>query len=165
MDTTIRLILGAEHDVSVIQMCARAALIFVYGLIMLRISGRRTFAQLSVLDLVVSFIVGSALSRAMTGSVPLAAVLAAVAVLVGLHVVVSYAIAVSTGFSRLVEGTPVCIVKDGVIDDTARRSQMISLVDLDETLRGKGLAGLVEIAKAKSMTLEPSGKISVVRAS
>ena len=163
MESWMQTIFGAEHDVSLAQMSARAVLIFIYGLLMLRLSGKRTFAQLSALDLVVSFIIGSTLSRAMTGSAPLPSALSAVAVLVALHVAVSYAIAWSERISRIVEGSPVCIVKDGIIDHGVRRSQMISLVDLDETLRGKGLAGLVEIAKAKDMTLEPSGKISVLK--
>jgi uncharacterized membrane protein YcaP (DUF421 family) len=158
------MVFGVEHSVSIGQMCARAILIFIYGLVMLRVSGKRTFAQLSALDLVVSFIVGSTLSRAMTGSAPLLAALAAVAVLVAPHVAISYAIATSEWFSHIVEGIPVCIVKNGVINHHVRRTQVISLTDLDETLRGNGLAGLVEIAKAKKLTLEPSGKISVVKA-
>ena len=165
METLTQTVFGVEHSVTIGQMCARAVLVFVYGIIMLRISGKRTFAQLSALDLVVSFIVGSTLSRAMTGGAPLLPAFAAVAVLVALHVSLSYAVAVSEWFSRVVEGSPVCIVKGGVINHHARRTQMISLTDIDEALRTNGLAGLSELAKAKQMTLEPSGKLSVLKAS
>ena len=80
MRQTFELIFGVEHNVSLAQMCARAFIVFLYGLLMLRLSGRRTFAQFSAVDMVISFIVGSALSRAMTGSAPFPSVLAAVGV-------------------------------------------------------------------------------------
>ena len=37
--------------------------------------------------------------------------------------------------------------------------------DLEEALREHGLDGLTEIGKARKMLLEPSGKISVIKAS
>ncbi len=64
-------ILGSGHAVGPWQECARAILIFLYGLVLLRLSGRRTFAQWSALDVVLSIIIGSSLSRALTGSAPL----------------------------------------------------------------------------------------------
>ena len=60
-------VFGGMKDLTLAQESARAVLIFFYGLIMLRLSGRRTFAQMSAVDLVISIIVGSNLSRAMTG--------------------------------------------------------------------------------------------------
>jgi hypothetical protein len=47
---------GVEHDVSFFQECARAVLIFFYGLILLRMSGRRTFGRWSALDIIVSLL-------------------------------------------------------------------------------------------------------------
>ena len=163
MRQTFELIFGVEHNVSLAQMCARAFIVFLYGLLMLRLSGRRTFAQFSAVDMVISFIVGSALSRAMTGSAPFPSVLAAVGVLVGLHVAVSHAIARSRILSMIVEGQPVRIARDGVLDERARRRQMISQFDLEETLRSQGLDGLRDMAKVKQLTVEPSGKISVLK--
>lgn len=152
---------GTQNHVDPAQECARAALIFFYGLVMLRLSGRRTFAQWSALDLVVSFIVGSALSRAMTGSAPLPGTLAAVAVLVFLHVLLSHAVARSPRLSRLVEGTPVRLVRDGMLDRQARLRHGVSESDLCEALREKNLAGLDDLARVKEMTLEPNGKLTV----
>ena len=81
-------VFGVEHNVSLAQECARAVLIFFYGLALLRLTGRRTFAHWSALDVLLSIIIGSNLSRALTGSVPLAGTLLASALLVGLHVTV-----------------------------------------------------------------------------
>jgi uncharacterized membrane protein YcaP (DUF421 family) len=152
-----------EKDLSLAQECARAGLCFFYGLLMLRLSGRRTFAQMSAIDLVISIIIGSNLSRAMTGSIPFWQTLASVAVLVGLHLLLAHAVARSPGLARWVEGSPVVLARDGAILEEARLSSKISLADLDESLREKGIDGLGEIAKTKKLVLEPSGKISVIK--
>lgn len=43
---------GTAGDVSVLQECARAVLVFADGLLALRIAGRRIFAQWNALDIV-----------------------------------------------------------------------------------------------------------------
>ena len=93
-------IFGGMKDLTLTQESARAVLIFFYGLIMLRLSGRRTFAQMSAVDLVISIIVGSNLSRAMTGGVPFWGTLASVAVLVALHLMLAHAVARSWSLAR-----------------------------------------------------------------
>ena len=130
-----------------------------YGLVMLRISGKRTFARWSALDIVISIIVGSNLSRALTGSAPLGGTLAAVAVLVGLHLVCTYAAAHSEWWSNLLEGSGVLLGEHGTIDDGTRKRHLISREDLREALRQKGVE---RVGQTKTLTLEANGKISVL---
>jgi uncharacterized membrane protein YcaP (DUF421 family) len=158
-------IFGGMNDLTLAQECARAVLIFFYGLLMLRLSGRRTFAQMSAIDLVICIIVGSALSRAMTGKIPLWGTLAAVAVLVGLHLLLALGVARHKLLARWIEGRPILLASDGRIDDPARLRCKISMNDLDESLREEGFDGLEAIGEVKKLVLEPSGKISVVRKS
>jgi uncharacterized membrane protein YcaP (DUF421 family) len=155
-------IFGGLKNLTLAQECARAILIFFYGLLMLRLSGRRTFAHMSALDLIISIIVGSALSRAMMGEVPLGGTLAAVALLVALHLLLAHGVARSPGLARWVEGRPILLASDGRIDEKARLHCKISMNDLDESLREKGLDGLGAIDQAKKLVLEPSGRISVI---
>jgi uncharacterized membrane protein YcaP (DUF421 family) len=154
---------GGLKDLSLAQECARAVLIFFYGLLMLRLSGRRTFAQMSAVDLIISIIVGSNLSRAMTGGVPFWGTLAAVAVLVALHLLLAGIVARSSRLSHWIEGGPVVLAEDGVIREGARLRCKISLSDLSESLREHGLDGLGELHKVRKLVLEPSGKISVIK--
>jgi len=130
---------------------------------MLCLSGRRTFAQMSAIDLVISIIVGSNLSRAMTGGVPFWATLASVAVLVALHLLLAHAVARSPRLAAWVEGSPVLLARDGAIQESERLSCKISMADLDEALREHGLDGSGDIAKVRKLVLEPSGKISVIK--
>lgn len=152
---------GIKDHISLAQECARAILIFAYGLVMLRLSGRRTFARWSALDLIISIVVGSALARTMTGSAPLAGTLAAVAVLVVLHMAFSFVVARSAWFSDLIEGDAVTLGRDGAIDHSLRKKHYISSEDLTEALRQEGVE---RVEETKAIYLEANGKINVIKA-
>lgn len=156
-------IFGTQNHVSTAQESARAVVIFFYALLMLRLSGRRTFAHWSALDIVVSFIAGSALARAMTASAPFLGTLAAAGVIVALHVLLAHALARFPSLARLVEGSPVTLVDRGVVDHAARQSHMIALNDLEQALREEGLDGLRGLENVKRVTLEANGKLSVLK--
>jgi len=51
--------------------------IFAFGLALVRLAGRRVFVRWAALDIVVAVVVGSNLSRALTGTAPLGGTLAA----------------------------------------------------------------------------------------
>jgi uncharacterized membrane protein YcaP (DUF421 family) len=154
------MLFGIKDHLTLAQECARAVLIFAYGLVMLRLSGRRTFARWSALDLIISIVVGSALARAMTGSAPLAGTLAAVAVLVILHIAFSFAVARSEWFSDLIEGNAVFLGRNGQLDHGKRRRHFISTEDLAEALRRQGVE---RIEDTKAIYLEANGRISVIK--
>jgi uncharacterized membrane protein YcaP (DUF421 family) len=78
-------IFGETSHVSIAQECARAGLVFGYGLVAVRIAGRRVFGKWSAVDIVVSIMIGSNLSRAITGSAPLWGTLAASTLILALH--------------------------------------------------------------------------------
>jgi uncharacterized membrane protein YcaP (DUF421 family) len=156
---------GTKDHVAWGQECARAVLIFFYGLMMLRLSGKRTFARWSAIDIVISIIVGSSLSRALTGSAPLPGTLAAVAVLVALHVALAWLVAHSEILSSWIEGDSAILSQNGRLDDRARKRHMISLRDLDEALREHGVDGRKALDETRKLELEPSGKISVIKRS
>lgn len=163
MESLFHVIFGVQDHVSLLQECARAVLIFLYGLALVRISGYRTFAHWSALDIIVSIMVGSALGRALTGSAPLLGTMAAVAVLVALHLIFAHGVARSKMLAGIVEGEPIPLIKAGMLDEKQRRLHAISKIDIEEAMRDKQLEGLDDLAKVKSMRLEPSGKLSVIK--
>lgn len=153
------ILFGTENHLSIPQECARAILIFFYGLVMLRISGKRTFARWSALDLVISIVIGSNLARVVTGNAPLPGTLAAVAVMVALHFICSYATAHSAWWSRLLEGGGSILARDGKLDERERQRSLISLEDLRDALRQ---GGVEKIEDTRLVTLEASGKITIL---
>jgi uncharacterized membrane protein YcaP (DUF421 family) len=153
-------IFGSGQDLAWYQECARAVLIFIYGLALVRIAGRRIFGKWSALDIVVSIIIGSNLSRTLTGSAQLWGTLAATTLLVALHWVLARLVAFSPGFSQIIEGRAVELARHGEPSHPVRERYAVSQSDLDEALRQSGVD---DIAAARVVTLEPSGKITVLK--
>jgi uncharacterized membrane protein YcaP (DUF421 family) len=154
---------GTTGDVNAAQGCARAVVVFFYGLILLRISGRRTFAGMSALDTIIIIVAGSVLARAVTGSAPMDTAMAGAGMLVFLHWLVARLLARSEMLAHLVEGSAITIAQNGTVDDKARKSSKIAKSDIAEALREHGLDGMEELNKTLKLTLERSGRISVIK--
>jgi uncharacterized membrane protein YcaP (DUF421 family) len=153
-------VFGAEHMITWWQECARAVLIFGFGLLLVRLLGRRTFAKWAAVDIVVAIVVGSNLSRALTASAPLWGTLAASLLLMLLNWGMARAAACWPAFSTAVEGDPIELVTAGVAHSNRMRASGVSQTDLNEALRN---ASLEASDKALNVTLEPSGRITVVK--
>jgi uncharacterized membrane protein YcaP (DUF421 family) len=149
---------GADQHLTIAQECARTVLVFAYGFVLIRVAGRRLFGKWSAVDITVSIIIGSNLSRTITGSAPLIGTLTASTLLMALHWIVAHVAARSRHASALIEGVPVDLATDGRIDQHAMTWRNISHADLDEALRQSNVE---EVAETARVTLEPSGKITV----
>lgn len=158
--TTLDTIFGPTGHTTWLQECARAALIFVYGLMLVRIGGRRVFAQWTALDIIVAIVTGSTLSRALTGNADLFGTLAANTLLIALHWALSQASARWSRVSRVLEGTPVRLAENGRVEGEVLLRHAVSLAALEGAVRGAGLASATQ---ARLIVLEPNGKISVLK--
>lgn len=157
---SLEILFGVQNHVSMAQECARSVLIFLFGFLLLRISGRRTFAKWSSLDVVVSIVAGSTLSRALTGNAPLWGTLAAMAVMVALHWIFAQAAARNEGLARAIEGASTVLAENGRLNETVRLKHGISHSDLDEALHSKGLD---KVSQDHLVILDPNGNINIVQ--
>lgn len=135
-EATFEAIFGVGKDLAWYQMSSRAALVFVATWLLLRVAGRRTFAQKTAFDLCIMLLLGAILSRAVVGASPILGTLAAAAVLVFLHRLVCMISARWPAVDRAIGGRPIVVVKDGKEDRRARRRAMLSAEDLDAKARG-----------------------------
>jgi uncharacterized membrane protein YcaP (DUF421 family) len=159
---TFRVLIGPDTgDATAAQLCFRAVILFVFGIVCIRIAGRRTFSQITPLDIIVAIIIGSNISRVMTGKAPFFPGLAATLVVVVLHRMLAMATLHWSLLSRLMKGAPVVLVRDGVANQVAMRRHAIGEADLLEGLR---MEQFDRIADVRLATLEAGGKISVVPA-
>jgi len=153
-------VFGTTRDMNTWQETARAALILLYGLALVRLAGRRVFGKWAALDIIVSIVVGSNLSRALTGSAPLWGTLLATAVLMVLHWLFAQAAARWRLASRLLEGASVEIASAGKLDTPKAQRWAVSGADVEEALHQ---AGVEHVDQTRRMILAPSGKISVLK--
>ena len=154
-------VFGVTRHVQWWQELPRAFVIFVFGLTLLRLSGRRAFARWSALDIIVSIVMGSSLGRALTGSAPLGGTMLAMILLAFLHWLLARMAARSPRFAHLVEGGPAILGQSGAVFEQQLQRYNISETDLHEALRKEGVA---DAAKTRQITLEPSGLITVLKA-
>jgi uncharacterized membrane protein YcaP (DUF421 family) len=152
-------VIGPDEGANAWQLSLRAAILFVLGVVFLRISGRRTFSHATPLDIVVAIIVGSNLSRVITGKAAVLPTLSATLVLVILHRLVAMATLRWSWLATLMKSRPSVLVRDGVVDDDALRRHGLSPDDLAEGLR---LEQVERPEDARLATLEGGGRISVV---
>ncbi len=151
---------GPDGHATWLQECARAGTVFLCGLLLIRIGGRRVLGQWAALDIVVAVITGSNLSRAITGNAPLFGTLAATTLLMALYWAFAQAAARSVGLACLLEGSAIELGRDSALDASALRRHSVSRTDIQEALRQSGVE---HVGQTRRLILEPGGRISVLR--
>lgn len=149
----------SDGAVTLEQMLVRAVLIFFVGLALIRATTPRIFSKATPLDIVLSVIIGSNLSRALTGNAPLVEVIAATALLVMIHAAIRWLATYSRTVANVVKGKPMKLVEDGVVSDKAMEKAAVGRRDLEAALRS---AGATDISEVKLATMERGGDIDVV---
>lgn len=158
--TFIHELIGEKQHVLFWQMCIRAALVFVFALFLIRVFGRRAFGKSSPLDIVVSIVVGSNLSRALTGNSEFFATLGASAFYVILYWLLARLAVRSPLVGYLVKGEAVHLTRNGVIDDEAMLRASVSRHDLEEAARRHGISNLRDVSEA---VIERGGDLTAIR--
>ena len=156
--------LGLERDnqdINVWQMSLRAVIVFVAAIAMVRLGDKRFMGRSTALDVMLGIIIGSVVSRAITGNAPFFPTLGASLVLVLLHWLLSAIAFHSPRFGKLVKGHERTLVRDGEVQWTEMRRSHISEHDLQEAMRNHGQSP--DVRAVKSAHLERSGEISVIR--
>jgi uncharacterized membrane protein YcaP (DUF421 family) len=150
----------ALRSFSIAGMCLRAVGIYIAGWALLRIGGNRFLGRETVFDIVLAFVLGSTLSRAINGSAPFLITLAGSALLVVVHHLVAWISWRSRRWGKILKGRPLTIIQDGVPLKDALRRYRISAGDLEEALRLA--AHLKEPDQVEEARYERNGEISVI---
>ena len=142
------------------ELILRGAIIYLFLLVLLRITGKRQVGQLSPFDLVLLLVLSNAVQNAMTGndnSIPGGIITATTLVL--LNYVVSLATYRNKKLGELVEGRPELLIHNGRLYDEVLEREQLTRHELNAALRTAGCASVEEVHYA---VLENNGQISVV---
>lgn len=143
------------------QMGLRAGIIYVAALVMVRVVGDRRFiAKHAGLDVLLTIILGSTLSRAINGSAPFFATLGSALVLVLLHWLFAAIAFYFDRFDTSIKGHSRILIQNGQINQKALKKSHISYRDLQSSLRLR--AKLTDPSEVEMARLESSGEISVI---
>jgi uncharacterized membrane protein YcaP (DUF421 family) len=154
--------LGLEsQEISALQMGLRAIVVYIVTVLIVRLGKKRFMGRATALDVILGIMLGSIVSRAVTGNAPLLPALVAAAILVAMHWVFSAIALHWHAFGRAIKGQPVLMVRHGKVDEKVMRKTHMTEHDLWEDLRGKSVSDLAQVAEAR---LERSGQLSVIKA-
>lgn len=160
MESLVELIFGKCLDLTVWQMAVRAAAVFVIALVLVRISGRRSFGQHSPFDASTTVLVGAILSRAVVGVTPFWSTVCAAAAIVVMHRLTGQASVRWPKFEALISGHEIHLVRRGKADVGQMRKALITDNDLKEAIRKK--IGSSAISRIEGAVLERNGDITVI---
>jgi len=142
------------------EFVVRAVVVYLFLLVLLRITGKRQVGQLAPFDLVLLLVLSNAVQNSMNGgdnSITGGMILAAT--LVGINSGVGWLTFHSKTLEGIIEGRPVILVHDGKIDHLALRQVQMTTHELEASLRAAGCAGPSEVRFA---VLENTGKVSII---
>ena len=139
----------------------RPVLVYLVLLLLLRLSGKRTLAQITSFDFVLLLTIGNATQQALIGednSMVHGAIL--VATLISLNYVLQLLKQHSKRFSRLLDDIPLVIVADGKpLKDRMDKAR----VDEDDVLdAARESCGLEHMDQIRHAILERDGQISII---
>jgi len=156
----VRWLFGEGSDLASWQMTARGIVVFIFTLVFIRASGRRSFGQHSTFDACATVLLGAVLSRAVVGASPFWATLASAAALALMHRLLALACIRWPRFENLVSGREIVLLEDGLVDRRAMRQALLSDNNLAESIRQKlGDASFADVERAM---LERDGRITVI---
>lgn len=139
----------------------RGVLTYLGLLLLMRMSGKRSFGEMSAFDLLVLVLAGGTLRTAIIGDdhTYLGAFIGVASILLT-NKVLAWICVRSPRFNRLVEGLPAVLVRDGRRDTDELRRQALPEAAFNRALHAAGMEHEGSVAIAR---LEPNGKITFIR--
>ena len=148
-------------SVPVWELVLRAGVVYLFLLVLLRLTGKRQVGQLAPFDLVLLLVLSNAVQNSMNaGDSSLVGGLVTAATLVALNFSVGWATFRSKKLETLVEGRPIVLVHDGTLYPSALAECQLTRHELDAALRQAGCTSVTDVRVA---VLENNGHISVVQ--
>jgi uncharacterized membrane protein YcaP (DUF421 family) len=145
----------------IIKILLTGTLTYVAIVVILRISGKRTLAQMNAFDFIVTVALGSTLATTMLSKdTPLAEGLAGLVLLVLLQYLVSWLYVRLPVFNKLVKSEPRLLFYQGRFKKQALQEERVGEEELLQAARSQGILSLDQV---EAIVLETSGKFSVIK--
>jgi uncharacterized membrane protein YcaP (DUF421 family) len=158
---TIISIFGNGRDLTVMQMSCRAIVIFIVSLILIRISGRRSFGVRTSLDNIVVILLGALLSRAVVGASGFFPVVISSFVIVIAHRFCAWLIVHHTAAARIFEGKKIILFENGYF---LKKNMDKALVCKEDIMQGIRKSALTEdLDQIDRVFMERNGEISATK--
>ena len=144
-----------------IVLILRTLIVYLLIIVAMRLMGKRQLGQLQPSELVSTIFISNLASISIESQeLPLSASIVPVFLIVALELCISAICLQFPKVAQLISGTPIAVIRDGVIDQKALRELRFSASDLLEALRSKDIFDPQEVSYA---LIETNGTISVCK--
>ena len=142
------------------EFIVRGAIVYIFLIVLLRVTGKRQVGQLAPFDLVLLLVLSNAVQNSMNaGDNSLLGGLISATTLVALNYLVGLATYRSKKLESVIEGRPQVLIHNGVLFEDVMSRAQLTRHELHAALRQ---GGCVEVAEVHSAILENNGSISVI---
>jgi len=138
----------------------RGAVVYVFLILILRLTGKRQIGQMSPFDLVLLLVLSNAVQNSMNGgdnSITAGMILALT--LVTLNWLTGFLTYQSKTAERLIEGSPQLLLHNGKIHEKALADAQLTREELMSSLRAEGYT---DVSSIRAAILENDGSVSVI---
>lgn len=144
-----------------INLVVRCIFFYFMIIVALRFMGKREIGELSIFDIVIYLVMSELLALSLTDDdKTIFHTLVPLITLALLQVTVAHLIMKYEKFRHLIDGEPVILVQNGLINQNTMKKERYNIDDLMMQIREFGIGSIHEIAFA---ILETNGKLTVLR--
>ncbi len=138
----------------------RTVILYVFAIVSVRVMGKRQIGELQPSDLVVTLLISQIISIPIQDTdIPLVNTLIPIFLLVGFEILTSVFNMKSIKFRTFMQGHPVVIISDGVLNQKLLKELRFTVDDLLESLRQKDV---FDISQVQYAIVETNGQLSVL---
>ena len=138
----------------------RTVILYVVAITSVRIMGKRQIGELQPSDLVITLLISQIISIPIQDTdIPLVNTLIPIFLLVGFEILTSVFNMKSIKFRSFMQGNPIIIINDGVLNQKLLKELRFTVDDLLEALRQKDV---FDISQVQYAIVETNGQISVL---
>jgi uncharacterized membrane protein YcaP (DUF421 family) len=131
----ISTLVGHGKDLNTLQMCVRAILVFLITLLLIRISGRRSFGMGSAFDNIIVILLGAILGRTVVGASEFIPTISAAFVTVILHRFFGWLGIANHKIGALLKGDKIILFENGKLIPANLKRALLTEQDLRASLR------------------------------
>lgn len=156
-----RIFLGEDSWTFVFEIIFRTTFLYAYMFVLMRLLGRRSITQLSLVEVLLIVALGSAVGDPMFyPDVPLLHGMAVITTVLTINRVISLLINRSERIERAVEGVVARVVHDGHLDFPDFEAVEVAREEVFELLR---IQGVEQLGQVRAAYVEQNGELSVFR--
>ena len=139
----------------------RSIILYIIVLVVMRLMGKREIGQLQPFELAISIMIADLATIPMAEiGIPIFNGIIPILGLLFMHVIISVINLKSMKLREIICGKPQILIYRGKIDEKALKKERFTINELQEKLRGNGVANLGDVEYA---ILETSGDVTVIQ--